>query len=127
MVQNIGFKELLIAIPIIYKISQFCCHKNLNLQRKTIEFCSEVVYKLFSTSLIHPQHLLAFSTYRLKGFDNGYEKLFYEEEVSVGEISTALEYFVLKAVDTFDNSQIIRTLPMVVLYEHLVIDIMKRN
>jgi hypothetical protein len=127
MVVNIGFKELLIAVPIIYKISQFCCHKSLNLQRKTVEFCAEIVYKLFLTSLIHPQHLIAFSTYRLKSFDNGYEKLFYDEEVSIGEIATALEYFVMKAFDTFDNSQIVRTLPMVVLYEHLVIDIMKRN
>ncbi len=118
---------MLISIPILYKVSQFCCQTNLNLQRKTIEFSSDVVYKLFLTSLIHPQHLQAFGNYRLKGFDNGLEQLFYHQEVSVPDICTALEYFVMKALDTLDNSQIVKTLPIIVLYEHLVVDVIKKS
>ncbi len=77
-VVNIGFKQLLIALCVIYKISNFCCHKNLNLQRKCIDFSSIIVLNLFRTSLIHPQCLHAFSNYRLKSFEK-YTAHFYEE------------------------------------------------
>ncbi len=33
----------------------------------------------------------------------------------------------MKAFDTFDNSQVIKILPMIVMYEHLVIDVIKKN
>lgn len=127
LVTNIGFKEVLIAISIIYKVSQFCCHKNLEFQRKTVDFTANLVHKLFFTSLVHPQQLLAFADYRLKGFDNNLEKILYHEEVSVQEISVALEFFIMKTLDMFDNSQIVKALPMVVLYEHLVVDVLKKN
>lgn len=33
----------------------------------------------------------------------------------------------MKAFDTFDNSSVIKILPMIVMYEHLVIDVIKKN
>lgn len=33
----------------------------------------------------------------------------------------------MKALDIFDNSQIVNALPMVVIYEHLVVDVLKKN
>lgn len=33
----------------------------------------------------------------------------------------------MNGLDTFDNSQIVIALPMVVLYEHLVVDILRKN
>jgi hypothetical protein len=38
----------------------------------------------------------------------------------------ALEYFILKAYDLLDDTEIIKVLPMIALYEHIVIDIMKK-
>ncbi len=94
MVSNIGQKEIVLAICLLYKVSRFACGNHLQLQKAAAHFACHLTYSLFETSLEYPQAYLPYKDFRIKSFP--LPNLFADEHtLNLSELLSALEYFTL--------------------------------
>lgn len=66
--RNIGQKEIVLALCLLYKVSRFTCGHRLQLQKLAAHFACHLAYCLFETSLEYPQAYLPYKDFRIKSF-----------------------------------------------------------
>ena len=68
LVKNIGNREIIIALCLTYKLSNFGGFNKLNIQKACTHFSCHLAFSLFETSLDYPQTYEMFKDFRIKKF-----------------------------------------------------------
>ena len=112
---------MLLAFCLLYKISKFGAFKELNVQYQSMELACRLAVSLFEVDGRHPQNLIGHARYRTHRL---LSKVSFLDEtiVNLGELLSALEYFIWRAMDAGES---MNSLPLLTLFEHIATDIAK--